>query len=363
MKPYVAALVNRDEHGMAKRVPIGGRMRTRISSQCLKRHWRSADGPWSLSGIEKGLNSFRSRDAVSKKVIEPLRKDYPDDVVDGMEPEFQMAVYGEKGSSKANRQTLLLGDRELVWLASEARSLAGKARDAKDAKRLAKEWRTTCRANLKAMRESVKAPGGLAAAMFGRMVTSDPAANVSAPVHVAHAWTVHAEESEVDYFTAVDDLSSNAPGADIIKESEITSGLYYSYSVVDLPLLISNLSGDEELAGEAASRFVRLVAEVTPAAKLGATAPYSRASFLMVEAGEAQPRSLGEAFRTPCEPRVEPAVQALADQLRAYDMGYGIETERCFMSLNPETKIPEGVLGDLNDLAKWVATAPSRLTR
>ena len=41
-------------------------------------------------------------------------------------------------------------------------------------------------------------PGGLIAALFGRMVTSDPAANIDAPVHVAHAFTVHGEEAELD---------------------------------------------------------------------------------------------------------------------------------------------------------------------
>ena len=37
---YPAALLNRDDSGLAKRMPFGGAVRTRISSQCLKRHWR-----------------------------------------------------------------------------------------------------------------------------------------------------------------------------------------------------------------------------------------------------------------------------------------------------------------------------------
>ena len=39
---YPAALLNRDDSGLAKRMPFGGAVRTRISSQCLKRHWRVA---------------------------------------------------------------------------------------------------------------------------------------------------------------------------------------------------------------------------------------------------------------------------------------------------------------------------------
>ena len=47
---YTAALLNRDDSGLAKRLPYGDALRTRISSQCLKRHWRLRPGspctPW-----------------------------------------------------------------------------------------------------------------------------------------------------------------------------------------------------------------------------------------------------------------------------------------------------------------------------
>ena len=36
---YPASLLNRDDAGFAKRMPFGDATRTRISSQCLKRHW------------------------------------------------------------------------------------------------------------------------------------------------------------------------------------------------------------------------------------------------------------------------------------------------------------------------------------
>ena len=48
---YPAALLNRDDAGLAKRLPYGGAIRTRISSQCLKRHWRVADDAFSLAKL------------------------------------------------------------------------------------------------------------------------------------------------------------------------------------------------------------------------------------------------------------------------------------------------------------------------
>ena len=61
LTPYTAALLNRDDAGLAKRLPYGGVMRTRISSQCLKRHWRIADDPHALHAINGVEAASRSR--------------------------------------------------------------------------------------------------------------------------------------------------------------------------------------------------------------------------------------------------------------------------------------------------------------
>ena len=58
---YPAALLNRDDAGFAKRIPFGGSTRTRISSQCLKRHWRTFKGEYSLESLERTQMSIRSR--------------------------------------------------------------------------------------------------------------------------------------------------------------------------------------------------------------------------------------------------------------------------------------------------------------
>ena len=203
--PYTGALLNRDDTGMAKRLPYGDVLRTRISSQCLKRHWRVAQDPHGLERMEGAEPSYRSRELVTRKVIGPLIDRFPADVVSAVEREIQQAVYGEKGIARTSRQSLLLGAPEIGWLSAEAERLATGAKDAADAKRAASEWKKEYRQNIKAMRNAATLPAGLTAAVFGRMVTSDADANIAAPVHVAHAFTVHGEEAEIDYLTAVDD--------------------------------------------------------------------------------------------------------------------------------------------------------------
>jgi len=51
---YPASLLNRDDVGFAKRIPFGGATRLRISSQCLKRHWRRSEGVDALSRVDVG---------------------------------------------------------------------------------------------------------------------------------------------------------------------------------------------------------------------------------------------------------------------------------------------------------------------
>ena len=358
---YTAALLNRDDSGLAKRLPYGGVLRTRISSQCLKRHWRIADDPHALNKIDGATAAFRSRQLVTREVIRPLRTRFSDEVVDVLEPAFQMAVYGDKGGDRKSRQTLLFGQPELKWLSEQAENLARQAAgDAKAAAAAAEDWRKTFRANIKAMRDSVSLPAGLASALFGRMVTSDTGANITAPVHVAHAFTVHEEEPESDYFTAVDDLGEDEPGADTIQETELTSGLFYGYVAVDLPGLMANLGGDKELARQVLHNLVYLIAEVSPGAKLGSTAPYGRAALMLLEAGDRQPRSLAEAYRTPCDPHFDPAIGALASHLAALDEAYATGEERWAMSLSNEVEIPEAERGSLADLARWASNLPDR---
>ena len=71
---FAASLLNRDDAGFAKRMPFGGAVRTRISSQCLKRHWRMYDGENALRSIN-APESIRSRESFERYVVEPLVAD------------------------------------------------------------------------------------------------------------------------------------------------------------------------------------------------------------------------------------------------------------------------------------------------
>jgi len=363
LNSYSASLLNRDDSGLAKRLLYGGTLRTRISSQCLKRHWRMANDPHALNRITEAESSIRSRDLVTQMIINPLTDKFPKDVLEKLEPEIQKAVYGEKGGSKKSRQTLLLGNPEIRWLKDEVEKIAEKAGDdPKQAEAIAKDWAKDFNKNIKIMREQTTLHAGLESALFGRMVTSDPNANITAPVHVAHSFTIHSEETESDYFTAVDDLSEDQQGADTIQETELTSGIFYGYTVVDIPSLLNNLGGDITLAGKVLYNLVYLIAEVSPGAKLGSTAPFSRATLVLLEAGDRQPRSLAEAYRKHCQPQISTAITSLKNHLINLDEAYSTEEERRILSLE-NTDFPRAIHATLKELGLWAKDLPNRVAK
>ena len=370
---WPGALLNRDDAGLAKRLPFGPAVRTRISSQCLKRHWRTADDDRALHQLakESGIEGRRSKVAIENRVTGPLRDRFPADAVQAVEEVFLAKFYGKNAKDPKQRQALLFGRPELDHLRAAAGTILAEATGAKDATARAEAWAKEDRANLAQLREQNALAPGLEAALFGRMMTSDPRANTDAAIHVAHAFTVHGEQPELDYFTVVDDLrkEDGETGAAGVFDTELTSGLYYGYVVVDVPLLVSNLTGckradwtgnvDRTLAARVVENLVWLVAEVSPGAKKGSTAPYSRAELMLVEAGDRQPRTLANAFRDPVpldpgfnENLGRRTATQMADFLGGMDAMYATGEARRQAGL-PDLRLPAVENGSLPELAAW----------
>ena len=370
---YPAALLNRDDSGLAKRMPFGGAVRTRISSQCLKRHWRVAEDEFAIHSIPGAAAAVRSRNVVERQVMAPLRErgGISEEVLDAVETAFNVGVYGGSGTSQSGRQPLLLGLPEVEYLQEKAATICTEhPSDADAAKAAAEDLFSPRRGegnNFRAFRDGARLPGGLEGALFGRMVTSDTGANIHAAVHVAHAFTVHQEESESDYFSVVDDLQreDEDAGAAHIGDVELTAGLFYGYVVVDLPGLVSNLEGcdagdwqgaDKTLASKVVEHLTHLIATVSPGAKLGSTAPYGYADLMLIEAGARQPRSLSNAFRSPAAAQIGEAATALSGHLSRLDAAYGSREARRVMSVE-DCEIPDAERLCLDDLASWAADA------
>lgn len=374
---YPAALLNRDDAGLAKRLPYGGAVRTRISSQCLKRHWRVTDDAFALTKLGAPM-ATRTR-----YVAELVRKRLVEQQIDearafATAEALLEALFGDKADKKKEGakalqtgQAVLFGNEEIAYLTRRCREIASNLSEPAELKAAVATFLKEEKKNIEAM----KLGSGLESALFGRMVTSDMLANRDASVSVAHAFTVHEAQVENDYFTVVDDFAQEEDGAGSagIFDTELASGLYYGYVVVDVPQLVANLEGIEpkcvfaagteagkrELAGKVVQHLLHLIATVSPGAKRGSTAPYDWAKFVLVEAGDWQPRSLAASFHDPLPLKGEAPIRAraagkLASEIAAFDAAYGMPTARRFLSLD-EVAVPGAERATLTQLGEWVA--------
>ncbi len=342
---FHASLLNRDDAGLAKRIPFGDASRLRVSSQCLKRHWRET--------LQQSLDlpdGIRSREFFSRVILPRLVQEKGVD--DGLARNLIETLMGklisgglDKESPLFMKQPALFGRPEADFFVALLAECAG-AEDEKAAKAMLAEHLKTDKKGFKAMLRQAghgNLYAGFEGALFGRFVTSDILARSDAAVHVAHALTVHPVTTEVDYFTVVDDLNKDEEtGAAHAGDMELGSGLFYEYVAVDIPLLVSNFTACEPQAWreqDAADvrttlkALLKAVATVSPGAKLGATAPYAHADFALLESGFQQPRSLANAylqslqFKAGDDP-MQRAVDALGGHLQAVDRMYGATADQ-----------------------------------
>jgi len=190
-------------------------------------------------------------------------------------------------------------------------------------------------------------------AMFGRMLADAPKFNCDAAVQVAHAITTHRVIVEDDYFTAVDDLGDRDEdrGAGHIGENEFAAGLFYLYVCINRDLLVTNLGGDETLAEAALAALVEAAATVSPSGKQNSFASRAYASYILAEYGPQQPRSLSVAFLDPVagDDYLARSIDALATTREAIDKAYGPCAER-----RAEMNVPKGA-GSLDEIVAFVA--------
>lgn len=306
---YPAALLNRDDAGLAKRIVFGGKTRTRVSSQCLKKHWREAP-----EITEMGELAERSIRIYERWVAEPLVRDHGASeeealaiarylMANTVRTEPDVVKYGKE--TTRSKQLLVLTRAEVRFLTEKAAEILKGVREqgvsATDAKALEKAFPFDKAAKKELEKQLKLLAASVDTALFGRMVTSDLFARVDAAVSVAHAFTTHEEASEADYFTAVDTLkgADEDSGAGLINETELTSGVFYTYAVLDMEQLRGNLGAEADKAEQLASNLVRAMTTVSPGAKRGSTAPFAYAEMVLLERGPQQPRTLANAFLEP----------------------------------------------------------------
>ena len=334
--------LNRDDTGRPKSVAFGGVQRLRVSSQSLKRAWRTSDV---FKDALDGYLADRTQ-RLGKDIYDHLLKKGANDE---RALEIARAVAGTFGKIKSAKDKDPTFIEQLAFVSPGERKAAFAA---------AEEALATDAKVEGPSPDLLKATDSTAdIAMFGRMLADTPKFNREAAVQVAHAITTHGATAEDDYYTAVDDLKSrdepDDAGAGFVGLQEFGAGLFYLYICVDRDLLLKNLDGNKDVRDSALAALVEAAATVAPKGKQASFASRARALYVLAEKGTAQPRSLAAAFLKPIcgHDQGASSIKALMEFRERLDKAYGpCASESCVMDCVGEEQ------GSLAELREFVVS-------
>lgn len=342
--------LNRDDMNMQKNAVFGGKRRVRVSSQSLKRAMRKSD----YYQANVGQSSIRTKHIaeLNKQAIEYLSGRYDVALVThtiGLISGKDLNAGDEKGDAVAPWAL-----EEIAWFCEQVKQAQEKGEDEKAIKKKLKD-------STEAMRQALASCVDIA--LSGRMATSglmSEFGKVDGALAVAHAITTHeVSDSDIDWFTAVDDLQELGSGH--LDTQEFSSGVFYRYASLNIGQLQENMGGaSREQVLEIAVHVLHMLATVVPSAKQQTFAAHNLADLALVSFSDL-PVSLANAFENPVKQAkgggyLKPSLEYLNNYWSKIHKGYGLN-ERCAeFTLADDLAIPAGMTkqDSLDALKNWV---------
>lgn len=341
LKNYPATNLNRDETGSPKTCYFGGSQRGRISSQCLKRTWRTSD-------LFKVLESqgWRSRNLPELVAQKLLEMNVAEEFIEPAKLMMTGIANKEKKTNKdmITGQMIFFSPDDVNALAEKTKALIGDCADVKAFKKLKPDD------VINMMKKASARAITLDIALFGRMVTSDVILNVEASMQVAHAVSTHPVNMESDYFTAVDDLiqlTEDASGAGMIGDVDFDSCCYYIYASLDIDKLKENLKDSPdalEKVNQLIPVLLRVMAMSNPSGKQNTFAGHVLPEAVMVECKKdkiplSYVNAYAEGVSRTSRKIVQESIDKLVAEVNLMDACYGLKPlHRGWVALRSNSK-------------------------
>jgi len=362
--------LNRDDMGMQKTAIFGGTRRVRISSQSLKRALRTS--AYYEDQFGKPSERTKQLTLLRDKYRELLKDKFSTSVIDTV----LMAVAGVK-EIKELEEKIKKGQGNDVdrtkWEGTESGAVAAWSvyeiekycemymrlqAEHSDDKAFQKAWeKETKKDSFKKFNDAFQ--NSVDIALSGRMATSGIMTSVDAALAVAHVITTHTVDGDLDWFTAVDDLTQEAgeTGSAHLDTQEFSAGVFYRYASLNLGQLQENLGEvSREKALEIAAHTLHMLATVIPDAKRNSTAADNPADFVCVALSD-QPISLANAFEEPIKSKngfLKPSIEQFINYKESVYQGYELQDQVAFFSLHDTAKLAGQACPSLSKLENWL---------
>jgi len=362
---FAPSNLNRDDTGNPKDTEFGGVRRARISSQCIKRAIRLEPVFAQATGVEPA-NRTRFMTRLLVKALTAAGK--PNEEAQTVANAFA-AQYSKMDKQDGTRTSVLiyLSQSEISQITAgllENWDIIINAQDPAKSEAV----KQLARKISKATQKRTSAPD---IALFGRMLAENPELNLDAACQVAHAISTHRVNMEMDFFTAVDDLSTDEEtGAGMMGVTGFNSACFYRYARLDWRQLVHNLGGDTLLARRTVEGFLRAALQAVPTGKQNAFAAQNPPSFALAVAREdGRSWSLANAFEKPIRPDRE--VGYVASSILALDEYWGKLTRvygengltPLVLRLDDDVSLSFLQDADQPDLESWLSAILEKLPR
>lgn len=302
------ANLNRDDLGAPKTCYFGGVLRSRISSQCIKRSIRTSNDFKALLG---GVRTRRLADLIQQEAGETECWKKAQEILNkcgfkNKDDNTKMLVFMSKDKIKDLARIVLDNSLGLTEAAQQVANVIAQATLAPDI------------------------------ALCGRMLEPNDKdkdkkvkwsnTTVEAALQVAHAISTHIARPEIDYFVAADDVPGEDAGAGHIGESMFASACFYKYFSIDWEQLVKNLKGDTNLAAHTVGAFLLAAAKTNPSGKQNSFAAHNYPDGILVEFKNS-PISYANAFVRPVSvvkesDLVEQSIGQLSNYVNDIRLGY-----------------------------------------
>lgn len=362
---YPANCLNRDDTGTPKTVLFNGTERIRISSQCLKRAWRTS------SQFKKSFGEIAARTRLLPELVADELKNRGHD--EEMILSAKKVISTEKKRRKDAPDTdPYLMDKMEFYSPEEVCMITDAVESAYDSD--PKKFVKMTYSDISGMCKDKRAGITIDQAMFGRMVTDATVGEIDAAVQVAHAFSTNASAMESDYFVAVDDLiatgAKNGPSAvGHMNTTDFDSSCFYEHVVIDMDQLEKNLKGSEEAKKylpKVCSEMLKVMAFTSPSARQNTFEAHVVPEVIYVEEKEDKiPVNLCNAFDEPSYKNVaKESVAKLAKEADRIEKVYGLKPKHAIWLKTRDTyEVPESestlVVDSFDDLVnklnEWAA--------
>lgn len=380
LQAYPPSLLNRDDTGQPKTAVFGGVMRTRVSSQALRRAQRVYTEETGL--VPEANLARRTRHLpmlLAKRLVAWHGFDKDGALKLALNTVWGMGLLDTTDPEHRTKALLFLGVKEIeriaAGIAARGSSLfhsavpldladgcgsdeQGPARPEVLAANCPPEFRELGAALL----DEFDATGAVDVALYGRFQAASRRMGVDGACSTAHAFSVGEHHVELDQCTVVDDSAGWGP--EFLSAATLTAPTLYRYCNLDINLLRNNLGGDLELIELATTAWLTAAMHAVPRAKRTSTAPTTRPLLVMAVVRTDQALSLANAFLRPVRPTREfdegqTAVAAISGHWARMDSAYGHHGVRqcCYLYAGDEAAVPADMPGRPANAAELTALA------